>query len=210
MATDPQIQAAKVTSPPALAKSVRLRVFVILLASFWGMITAFAVGAGFMIHSWEDGLRAEIERNLTQKAHMFANEVNSDRTRGIGTLTSQTGQLAGARATVIDMNGKVIADSEVRIADLDNEGRQPEFVAALRRDTGAEVRSRGEFGMPVLYIAVPVAGGAVRLACPLADVAIASSRANRILALAAGAAVVAALIISAVAAVAVAPLNQAR
>jgi len=181
----------------------RRRVFLLLFSSYLLIITIAAAGFAFTTRSWEDNWRADIERNFTQKARMFAADVNSDRTRNIATLTSQEGQLAGARATVIDMNGKVIADSEVRIADLDSEGRGPEFAAALRGDTGIDVRSRSAFGTPVLYVAVPVSGGAVRLASPLADVTIASSHANRMLTVVCGIAIIAALAISAFASAAV-------
>jgi two-component system phosphate regulon sensor histidine kinase PhoR len=206
MATDSRIpvESAVQTAPtkPVL-KSLRARLFFILLASFLVMIIVTAVSFGFMIHSWEGILRTEIERGLTQKAQMFASEVN-DHTRSIGALTSQEGQRAGARATVVDMNGKVIADSEVRVTDLDNEGRRPEFAAALHGDTGSDVRSRNSFGIPVLYVAVPVSGGAVRLAYPLADVSIATARATRGLVLGCIVAVIGGLAISAFTAQAVA------
>jgi len=183
MATDsqPAIESAIPPPPGQAAKDFRSRHFVILLASFVAMTAVCAISFSLIIRSWEGILRAEIERSLTQKAQMFADEVNTNRTRNIVILTSQEGQRAGARATIIDMNGKVIADSEVRVPELENEGRQPEFVTALRGDTGVEVRSHSAFGIPVLYVAVPVSGGAVRLAYPLSDVSIATARARHLL-----------------------------
>jgi hypothetical protein len=74
---------------------------------------------------------------------------------------------------VIDTNGNAIADSETPVSSLKNEGRLPEFAAALRGSTGIDVRSRN--GAHVLFVAVPVSGGAVRLAYPLADVEAAES-----------------------------------
>jgi hypothetical protein len=87
----------------------------------------------------------------------------------------------------------------VRVADLDEEGRQPEFAAALQGLTGINIRTHSAFGVPVLYVAVPVSGGAVRLACPLADMEIESAHAFRTLAAASGTAVLVALLISALA-----------
>jgi two-component system phosphate regulon sensor histidine kinase PhoR len=169
------------TEPAAKTQSMRLRVFGILLAAFLIMIGALATCLAFTLDSWQNDFRAEIQRDLTQKARMFASEVDHDHTRGITALTSQEGQNAGARATVIDMNGKVIADSEVRVFELNDEGRRPEFVAALRGETGTEIRSRGDFGVPVVYVAVPVSGGAVRLASPLADIGVAASHSKQTL-----------------------------
>ena len=83
----------------------------------------------------------------------------------------------GHRATVIDTNGNAIADSEIAVSTLENEGRLPEFATALRGSTGVEIRSRN--GVQVLFVAVPVSGGAVRLAYPLADVEAAESGVTR-------------------------------
>jgi two-component system, OmpR family, phosphate regulon sensor histidine kinase PhoR len=197
MTTDSQAAIESAISPAPAAKSFGSRLFVILLASFVAMAAVCAISFSLMMHSWEGILQAEIERSLTQKVQMFADEVNTNRTQNIVVLTSQEGQRAGARATVIDMNGKVIADSEVRLAELENEGRQPEFVTALHGDTGVEVRSRSTFGIPVLYVAVPVSGGAVRLAYPLSDITIAAARARNLLFLGCLVAGVAGLTISA-------------
>src|SRR5689334_6131103 len=102
MATDsqPAIEAATSPAPGQVAKSLRCKLFVILLASFAAMGAICAVSFSLMIRSWEGALQAEIERSLTQKAQMFADEVNTNRTRNIVVLTSQEGQRAGARATV--------------------------------------------------------------------------------------------------------------
>jgi hypothetical protein len=199
MATDsptPMESTLQAAPTKPVTKHLRARLFFILLTSFLTMIAVAAVSFGFMIHSWEGILRAEIERSLTQKAQMFASEVNTDHTRNIVALTAQEGQRAGARATVVDMNGKVIADSEVRVVDLDNEGRRPEFAVALHGDTGLDVRSRSTFGIPVLYVAVPVSGGAVRLAYPLADLGIIRTQVQRTLFLICAFAFIAAVAIS--------------
>jgi two-component system, OmpR family, phosphate regulon sensor histidine kinase PhoR len=200
MATDsvvPQESAIPSSPAPNVGKSVPIRRFAMLLTFCLIFIAIIAVSFGLIVPAFKGILRAEIERSLTQKAKMFASLVNNDHSRNIRLLTSEEGQLAGARATVVDMNGKVIADSEVQIAGLDSEGRQPEFLAALHGDTGVDTRSRGAFGMPVLYVAVPVPGGAVRLAYPLADLNIAADHAWRILIFACTAATLAAVLISA-------------
>jgi two-component system, OmpR family, phosphate regulon sensor histidine kinase PhoR len=180
-------------------KPARLRVFLVLFLSFVAVIAATDIAVGFTVHRyWESALRAEIERSLTQKAELFASRVNTDRISKIEDITAQEGQHAGARATVIDGNGKVIADSQVPVAALENEGQRPEFATALHGDTGIETRNHN--GIPVLYVAVPVSGGAVRLAYPLADVEIAAAHARQVMLLGTLVAVFAALAISALAA----------
>ena len=191
----------------ARKKPARLPVFLILFSSFLAMIAATAISVGYTVHRyWESVLEVEIERSLTQKTRLFASRVNTDRTSSIADITAQEGQHAGARATVIDVNGKVIADSEVAVAALENEGQRPEFGTALRGETGMETRKRN--GIPVLYVAVPVSGGAVRLAYPLADVEIAAAHARQLLLLGILVAVLAALAVSGVAAQTIAQMRS--
>jgi two-component system, OmpR family, phosphate regulon sensor histidine kinase PhoR len=173
-------------------------VFVILFVAFLAMTACVSMSVGYSVHRyWENALVEEITRSLTQKAQMFAGRVNAEGQRPIGELTSEFGQEAGARATVIDVNGKVVADSEIAVASLEGDGRHPEFVAALRGEIGVDKRKRSAFGIPILFVAVPVAGGAVRLAYPLADVSIAASQSRTTLLYGLLAAVISALAISA-------------
>lgn len=182
-------------------KSGRLRIFLLLFGSFVILITAGAVSVGYCVQRyWETVLRDEITRNLTQKTRMFAAQIESDHARQVADITSQAGHDAGARATVIDGNGKVLADSEVPVASLEQEGHSPEFAKALHGEVGVATRRQGHFGVAVLYVAAPVSGGAVRLAYPLADVAIARSESRHTLLIGAGIVVLAALAISALAA----------
>ena len=176
----------------------RLGTFLILFISCVAMIAVAAITISYSVNRyWQAVVRDEITRSLTEKARMFAARVDTDRLHKIDDITSQEAQYAGARATVIDGNGKVLADSEVSVATLENEGRRPEFAAALRGQTGVVTRKHSAFGVPVLYVAVPVSGGAVRFAYPLADVGIAMAHARNVLFLGIVAAIVAALAISA-------------
>ena len=158
-----------VGSLPATARSGRWRIFAITYICCLLMIAAAGFGLSYWIQDHiKLSLQDEITRNLTQKAKLVANRINADRSHSIEVIASQEGQAAGARATFVDSNGQVVADSEVPVSSLQNDGHSPEFSAALRGATGIEVRNRN--GADILFVAVPVAGGAVRLACPISDV----------------------------------------
>jgi two-component system, OmpR family, phosphate regulon sensor histidine kinase PhoR len=116
---------------------------------------------------WERTLREQVERDLQQKTLMFAHRVESDRQHSLADITSQEAQAAGARATVVDPTGKVLADSEVDPGKLENHAQRGEFVSALAGHLGMDQRKSQSFGVPYLYVAAPVSGGAVRLAYPL-------------------------------------------
>ena len=101
---------------------------------------------------------------------MFANRVQDNHDHPVQQITNQAAQSAGARATVIDKSGKVLADSEADPATMENHATRPEFVSALKGTVGSDTRRSHTVGVPFLYIAVPIPGGAVRMAYPLSEV----------------------------------------
>jgi two-component system phosphate regulon sensor histidine kinase PhoR len=156
---------------------VRNRIFFKLLAAFLLVVLAAALSLDYSIRrAWKDSFRQEITRNLQQKTRLFANQVNTDRQDQLRDIASQEAQAAGARATIIDFKGNVLADSESAPSSVENPSQQPEFVAALHGDLGTNIRAHAGLGVPYIFVAAPIAGGAVRLAYPLADVPAAAAR----------------------------------
>lgn len=119
---------------------------------------------------WRRILHEQIERDLKEKTLMFAHRVDADRQHSLADITSQEGQTAGARATVIDPTGKVLADSEADPATVENASQGREFASALAGQVGVDERLSKTVGVPFLYVAAPVSGGAVRLAYPLPEI----------------------------------------
>ena len=146
-------------------------IFFRTLFAFILLIAAVTVILFFSLDSlWRNTLTQEAERNLRQKTVLFAQRIEAEGQHALRDVTAQEGQAAGARATVIDVNGKVLADSEAEPSSMDEVASGPEFAAALQGQVGTSTRSDNRIGVPVLFFAVPIQGGAVRLAYPLADV----------------------------------------
>ena len=161
---------------------MRNRIFSKLVAAFAIVIAAATITLDISIRrAWETSLRKEIERNLRQKTVMFAYRVNTDHSYALTDVVSQEGQASGARATVIDAQGKVLADSQASADAAENQAHQPEFVDALKGEVGSATRSTSSVAVPIQYVAAPVAGGAVRLAYPLSDVEAAIALVHRTL-----------------------------
>jgi two-component system phosphate regulon sensor histidine kinase PhoR len=160
---------------------VKNRIFFKLLAVFLIIIAATAAILDVMLSgAWEASLRSEIERNLTQKTLLFAHRVETDRTtHSLADIAAQEGQAAGARATIIDASGKVLADSESNPAIMENSATSKEFAEALAGKTGSNERRSAALGVPFLYVAAPVSGGAVRLAYPLSDLETVQAQVHR-------------------------------
>src|SRR5580658_7295617 len=152
--------------------------------------------------AWQASLRSEIERSLTQKTQLLAHRVETDRSgHSLADIAAQEAQAAGARVTIIDVTGKVLADSESNPDALENVIQRAEFTAALSGRVGVDQRRSATIGIPFLYVAVPISGGAVRLAYPLADVEAVSAEVRHRLEWASAMVFVFALAVAAVAAV---------
>ncbi len=180
---------------------MRNRIFFKLLAAFLIVILAAAVTFDVMLGgAWQASLRAEIERNLIQKTQLLAHRVETDRAHSLADIAAQEGQAAGARVTIIDPTGQVLADSEAHPTSMENHAARPEFAAALAGRIGSNERRSATIGIPFFYVAVPIAGGAVRMAYPLSDVEAVAAQARRRLELASALAFLFALVGAAVAA----------
>lgn len=192
---------------------MRKRIFFKLLVAFALVIAAATATFDFSVHhAWKHSLLQQIELNLRQKTRMFALHVNGVHALSVASQTgspqlvelqniaSNEGRAAGARATIIDSQGKVLADSEADPSAMENHAQRLEFVAALKGEIGTDTRRSHTVGVPFLYVAAPVAGGAVRLAYPLSDVEAELTRVRRHLILGSLLAFVVALVISGVAA----------
>ncbi len=129
-------------------------------------------------HSWENSLRQQIEINLKQKTEMFALQVSATQLKpgALGSMARAVAAASGARATVIDVHGEVLADSDALPETMENHARRPEFQAALAGQTGMDTRHSHTLGVDFLYIARPIPGGAVRLAVPLSAIAEANQK----------------------------------
>jgi two-component system, OmpR family, phosphate regulon sensor histidine kinase PhoR len=147
---------------------------------------------------WESSLRDEIQRGLTARTRLFANRIEIDHQHSLQDIASQEALAAGARATIIDPTGQVLADSEANPNSMENHRTRKEFQAALNGNIGVDERRSHTIGIPFLYVAAPISGGAVRLAYPLSDVEAASRRVHRALLLGSAVAFVVVMLLSVV------------
>jgi two-component system phosphate regulon sensor histidine kinase PhoR len=180
---------------------VRNRIFFKMLAAAGIVVVIAAVTMDVTVRRvWESSLRDEIQRGLTARARLFANRVEIAHQESLQDITSQEALAAGARATVIDPTGQVLADSEADAKNMENHRGRKEFMAALAGNIGVDERRSHTIGVPYLYVAVPVSGGAVRMAYQLSDVEAASQRIHRALLLGSLVAFVVVMLLAALAA----------
>jgi len=150
---------------------VKSRIFVKLFVAALVVIAACTISLDVLIHrAWENMLRSEIDTSLRQKTQMFALRVEAAPQASLQRIAEQTSQAAGTRITIIDSSGKVLADTEAKPDQMENHATRPEFVAALHGQVGSSTRISKTIGVELLYVAVPIPGGAVRMAYPLSAI----------------------------------------
>ncbi len=151
---------------------MRSRIFFKLLAAFVLVIAVATLTLDMAVRkSWEESLYDEIHTALVQKVTMFAHTVDQERDRrSFQQMADEVSQAADARATIINTQGQVLADTRANPAEMENHATRPEFIAALHGNVGSATRVSHTVGIPFLYVAAPISGGAVRLAYPLSSI----------------------------------------
>jgi two-component system phosphate regulon sensor histidine kinase PhoR len=117
--------------------------------------------------------QAEVALRVRQQAQLLARELSdhplapSEADR----WAKERGAVLGSRITLIAPGGEVLGDSELsaeQLRTLENHGQRPEVVGAREHGIGESVRYSTTLRRPMLYVAVPYAGGVVRVAVGLA------------------------------------------
>jgi two-component system phosphate regulon sensor histidine kinase PhoR len=145
-----------------------------LFASYVVLVAASTVT---LVVASDRSLRSRLLREatteVTRETAYLARAVGTLRGAGLDSLVHQLGRATGRRLTVIDRSGIVIADSDFphdELPTLENHASRPEFRTALAGGTGTDVRHSVSTGRWELKVAMPVAGGAVRVSTPLPQV----------------------------------------
>ena len=150
---------------------MRSRIFLKLLTAFIAVVLVATLALDLAVRkSWEESLLQEIRTGLVQKTRALADKVENERQRPVADLARQYGDAVDARVTIIDSSGRVLADTRANPNEMENHATRPEFIAALHGQIGSSIRTSHTVGIPFLYVAAPVSGGAVRLAYPLDSV----------------------------------------
>ncbi len=123
--------------------------------------------------SLRDRLLREATVEVTRETAFLVPAVDGHRGADLDTLVHRLGRVTQHRLTVIDTTGLVIADSDFpheELGTLENHATRPEFRAALHGATGTNLRHSVSTGRWELKVAMPIAGGAVRVSTPLPQV----------------------------------------
>ena len=159
---------------------MRGRIFTKLFGAFLVVVLIATLAIDVAVRkAWEDSLFEQIHTGLEQEARALAVTVEHERNRPPEQVALEFGEAVDARVTIIDNGGKVLADTRANPNEMENHATRPEFIAALHGKPGSSTRLSHTVGIPFHYVAVPISGGAVRVAYPLDSIQRSTSRVRR-------------------------------
>jgi two-component system phosphate regulon sensor histidine kinase PhoR len=157
--------------------------FKLMFSYIFIILVSFGFIAFFLDKNLEENSLQDIKTSLVNQAYLIANQISSENLRkeNISYLDSLAKMLSPrikCRITIIDKQGKVLADSGKSLSEIfqmENHANRPEIKSALSGKIREEIRYSTTLKIDMLYVALPIQDndeiiGAVRLALPLGHV----------------------------------------
>ncbi len=175
-----------------------------IYAGYTAIILLFSLLLGGLVSKWieKDSLQ-ETRSELKSRALMLdaiASSRSFDDSSGLQLRIKELGEKIGTRFTLIDRNGVVIADSREDPKLMDNHGARPEVLSARSHGEGSATRYSDTIGIKMMYYALPMirdgsVAGYARTSISLSKIDERLSGLKETVALGAGLAVMAALVL---------------
>lgn len=160
------------------------RLFLKLFLAYAGLILLTVAACSAIIAGWqEDQLIEQVQRRLRDAATLLRDNVSSQplslERQALQARIRRLGQQAQTRFTLIDADGRVLADSEqqslIGVDKMDNHLGREEFVQAQSSGKGRSRRLSPTLKVPFLYFALTIKQddsivGYVRAAEPIANI----------------------------------------
>ncbi len=147
------------------------------------IVLSFGVIAYFLDNQLEENSLRDIKSSLTKQAFLIESQIHKsflkeENIAGLDALIKSLSVKIKCRVTLINPNGRVLADSDKSPADvlkMENHLYRPEVKSALSGAIGEDIHYSSTLGTDMLYVALPVKdkdgiSGAVRLSLPLDSV----------------------------------------
>jgi two-component system phosphate regulon sensor histidine kinase PhoR len=157
-------------------KIIKSRLFLRIMVSYVVLLLAVLVVVDvFMAHRVYESYLFQEKTRLETTAKTLSKALPHDLSKGLQSWARQYGTLTGLRITLIEMNGKVLADNESDPGQMNNHSNRPEFQQALGEGIGSSIRFSRTLGKDELYLAYRVSQSelphlVLRLAQPLQEI----------------------------------------
>jgi two-component system phosphate regulon sensor histidine kinase PhoR len=184
-----------------MIRLLRRRIAVKLTLTLIGFVAVTVLAAGvYLNHALERIAVESLQSRLETAAALLHDETRSLLIGGaspaaLHEFAVRAARPTGSRVTLITTDGRVVADSEVPVAELarvENHAGRPEVAAALAGRPGHHLRRSATIDAPLFYVAVPLhpapdapdpraLTGVLRLALPLSVVTSSYTELHRVM-----------------------------
>jgi two-component system phosphate regulon sensor histidine kinase PhoR len=185
---------------------MRVRIIWKLFAAFALLtIVTIVILSSFLVIRLRSNVEAKISQRLQSNTILAGEIFKKAMLEGDNTYIQREAKNFAVnlnlRITVIDKQGKVLADSEKDASSMENHGNRPEFIEAIEKGVGESTRFSKTLNYPMKYVAVRVTDGEgvvgiVRIAVPLSEVQLELRELYRVVMLGTAAAICIAAIIA--------------
>lgn len=160
-------------------KGIRKRIIVHYLLVIVVIITLMgALFVWFLNYFYMQNLRENLYNQARLTAALIEEMAGRDASpEEIDSLSKTLGRELNIRITLVDEQGKVLADSAENPAKMENHGSRPEIIEALEQDKGIATRYSATVDEQMFYLAIPLnysfteeyndSRAVIRLALPL-------------------------------------------
>ena len=123
------------------------------------LISLAAIG-WYASNSMQQFYYTQVAEDLKASAHVIEEQVFASYKTGEATsldaLCKVLGTAGQRRITVIEISGKVLADSQEDPQQMDNHSDRPEIIEAMKEQIGSEIRFSHTLGLNMMYVAIPL------------------------------------------------------
>ena len=105
---------------------------------------------------YTETLRMDLEKMALALEETIEPYLSSGNFYSLDSLVKEMGKRMKVRITVVDSNGKVLADSEEEPEKMENHGMRPEILKAFYGKTGSSLRFSETVKEEMLYVAIPI------------------------------------------------------
>ena len=104
-------------------------------------------------------IKDEIKKVMTDKIETelfaYAELIDLSSAQIMSEQLKQIARISSSRVTLVDAQGKVFADSEKDVVQLENHFNRPELQEARLKGKGKSIRFSQSIGVDMLYVAIP-------------------------------------------------------
>jgi len=124
------------------------------------IITCIVSVAFYAFNAVEDFYLSHVEADLEARAHLAAQHILPHLPgKDVATLdpvVKALGRSAATRITLIDLDGRVLAESDEDPLTMANHGDRPAFLQALAQGLGRSIRHSETLEADLMYVAIPI------------------------------------------------------